>query len=78
MFNPANIEIKTIESIEIEKRKETSHLVFQKHLVVTQQQTMPHKKKSMQKDYNMLNPANMEIKTVESSETWAKRSFLLR
>ena len=56
MLNPANIEIKTVESSE--KRKETSHLVFQEHLVVTQQQTMPHNNKKLCK----------KLKHVESSE----------
>ena len=44
-MNPANLEIKTVESSE--KRKETSHLVFQKHLVVTQQQTIPYNNKKL-------------------------------
>ena len=43
MLNPANIEIKTVESRK--KRKETSHLVFQHYFVITQQQTKPHNNK---------------------------------
>ena len=45
MLNPANIKIKTVESRK--NRKEISHLVLQKHLVVTQQQTMPHSNKKL-------------------------------
>ena len=56
MLNPASIEIKIVEPRK--KRKETSHLVFQKHLVVTQRHTKPHNNKKNAK----------RLKHVESSE----------